>query len=114
MAISPFEAQGQLPKTRSNKEVYEAYDVLWNLVWYYRKVIMESHGKLHPVSLPGMRKVEQRFPEAAAHFLSSRVGPVAQIFREEGLSDFEWGMLQGQMSALSWALGAEWEESLDA
>src|SRR6266446_3063845 len=62
VAISPFEAQGQVPKTRSKKEVYEAYDVLWNLVWYYRKVIMESHGKLHPVSLPGMRKVEQRFP----------------------------------------------------
>lgn len=32
---------------------------------------------------------------------------------DEPLSDFEWGMLNGKLSALRWAQGAPWEVTLD-
>ena len=27
--------------------------------------------------------------------------------------DIDWGIVQGKLSALSWIMGSEWEESLD-
>jgi hypothetical protein len=47
-------------------------------------------------ALTAARRVEERWP--------GELGP---------WDDFEWGMLNGKMSALRWALGEDWESTLD-
>jgi hypothetical protein len=47
-------------------------------------------------ALAAARRVEERWP--------GDLGP---------WDDFEWGMLNGKMSALRWALGEDWESTLD-
>ncbi len=51
---------------------------------------------MHPLGELGRRRIQDTHP-------AGELGPY---------SDFEWGMLNGKLSALRWVLGEEWD-SLD-
>lgn len=103
---------------RRLSEILEAIDLLWDQVWYNRhwnsRVAIEE-GRIAVVEIapfpvadetkrPIRRDVWERALEAAKRVEEKRgpdnLGP---------WDDFEWGMINGKLSALRWVLGDEWD-----
>jgi hypothetical protein len=73
---------------RTGQEILAAEQRLFDLIWYQR-----SLHHMEPVGEPGRRRVESTYH-------TEDLGPYA---------DFEWGMLNGKLSALRWVLGEDWD-----
>jgi len=87
---------------RRTDEILNALDLLWHQVWYNRnKGRMYRIGTGEVTEKPeivkmgkeAMRRVEKKYGK-------KNFGP---------WTDFEWGMLNGKLSALRWVLGDEWD-----
>lgn len=77
---------------RTNQAISNAYNELWDKVWWVRH---HAHGGPE-VGRAAAREVELHYGLDGLE-----------------LTDFEWGLLSGRMSALAWMLGMNWDESLD-
>jgi len=73
---------------RSGREILAAEQRLFDLIWYQR-----SLNGMHPAGHAGRSRVE-------ATYSPEELGPH---------TDFEWGMLNGKLSALRWVLGEDWD-----
>lgn len=73
---------------RSGQEILAAEQRLFDIIWYQRSV-----SGMHPLGESGRRRLEATYP-------ADELGPS---------TDFEWGMLNGKLSALRWVLGHEWD-----
>lgn len=84
------------------EEILTAEKELFDRIWYHRTMHhifkLESNTeskeleRLMEIAGPPMARVEAKYGDT--------LGPY---------SDFEWGMLNGKMSALRWVLGSEWD-----
>jgi pyrimidine deaminase RibD-like protein len=93
---------------RNDQQILDAYNEFWDKVWWNRHMArmhrIES-GELDP---PEGRDAALRIGAEAAARIEERY-PIEEL----ELDDFDFGLLSGRMSALSWVLGSEWNESLD-
>jgi hypothetical protein len=87
---------------RDEAEILAALDELLDKVWYnrhlaFRERVEAGEEQVDPGvwagALRSARKVESHYPRG-------ELGP---------WDDFEWGMINGKLSALRWVLGDEWD-----
>jgi hypothetical protein len=89
---------------RSDKAILEAEGEFMDVIWYDRKLILQQNlkegaqtidPKIHKQMLGAMRTVERKYGK--------------KRLRNYYHNDFEWGLLNGKLSALRWVLGDEWD-----
>jgi hypothetical protein len=92
---------------RNDKIILEAYKDFWDVIWWMRNTTRAEQEQV-PSAIRSKRYKK---------FLQKHFPRVQRVKHKYGLNNlnkmFEWGMLSGRMSALSWVMGSEWEESLD-
>ena len=107
-----------IEETRRLTEILKAIDELTTKVWYTRHQVLRQsiqRGKTKiveketfPVKNHLRRPIQRDIWEGA-------LKAAAAVEKEYGLenlgpwTDFEWGMLNGKLSALRWTLGEEWD-----
>jgi hypothetical protein len=110
--------QSWTQETRGLAEILKAEDLLFNQVWYDRHSILRAgvqEGRIKVVDKEtyprraGARETVQRDVWEGAQKAARQV---EQKYGKKNLGpwdDFEWGMVNGKLSALRWVLGEEWD-----
>lgn len=107
---------------RDFTEISDALEILWRQVWYNRhknlawKIEHGKHKIVTPAEWEANRKKSGYHSKHTVDTVWAKALKAAQrTEREVGTenlgpwSDFEWGMVNGKLSALRWVLGDEWD-----
>jgi hypothetical protein len=107
-----------MQEARGLAEMLQAEDLLFNQVWYNRHWNMRSmidDGKIKVVDKEIFPRVTGSQETIQRNILKDAIRAARNVERRYGKKnlgpwdDFEWGMINGKLSALRWALGDEWD-----
>ncbi|HDR9163788.1 TPA: DUF4935 domain-containing protein [Burkholderia vietnamiensis] len=99
-------------------EILEAEHLLFRQVWYNRHRILRHRiesGEHHVVSEEGRNRNPYRLEQTIDAVWEGALAAAKRTEKEVGVEnlgpwdDFEWGMINGKLSALRWILGDEWD-----
>ncbi|HIF9171983.1 TPA: PIN domain-containing protein [Photobacterium damselae] len=102
-----------IEETRGLREILDVMDELVDKVWYNRHLIMMQ--KVESGKIEVIPTGTKRYGHAVihAHILDNAIRSAKKIeskYEDTGpWPDFEWGMINGKLSALRWVLGDEWD-----
>lgn len=78
---------------RKLKELQQAEEEFFDRVWYDRSQMMRSPEDIKNGAMKARVKVEEKYGK-------ENLGPYDK---------FEWGMINGKLSALRWMMGEDWD-----
>jgi len=90
------------PILRSDEEILKAEQELFDRVWYERKLVY-------------LQDIENGETPAPTEIMDGMRGSMAKIEEQYGRKNlgpydpFEWGMINGKLSALRWMFGDDWD-----
>ncbi|MBX4911678.1 MULTISPECIES: PIN domain-containing protein [Rhizobium] len=106
-----------LEEPRTLSELLEAENLLYRQVWYNR-----HHNLRHRISIGETKVVDEidlskrpaqsliaRDTWASALAAAKRTEDEVGVENLGPWDDFEWGMINGKLSAIRWVLGADWD-----
>ncbi|UTY57187.1 PIN domain-containing protein [Massilia sp. erpn] len=98
---------------RGLQEIMSALDELFDKVWYNRHMNLMYHienGDVEIVPAGTKRYGNEVVHEDVLVRAKSAAQKVREKYEDTGpWDDFEWGMLNGKLSALRWVLGDDWD-----
>lgn len=103
---------------RALHEILEAEDLLFHQVWYNRHWNMRyrvQHGLIKVVkkeTYPRPLGADETIQRDVLKMAIATARKVERRYGKKNLGpwdDFEWGMVNGKLSALRWVLGDEWD-----
>ena len=104
---------------RGLSDILEAQHVLARQVWYNRHLSLRfgvENGDIRIITVTEFAKLDGYHPEVVVDEIWQGALAAAKKTEEElGQSqlgpwdDFEWGMINGKLSALRWVLGDDWD-----
>jgi hypothetical protein len=110
--------QQWVEEPRRLTEIVDAIDELITKVWYNRHQVrrdMVESGKTKLVEKETFPIKDHRTRPIQRDIWQGALKAAAKVEKRFGLEnlgpwdDFEWGMLNGKLSALRWVLGDEWD-----
>jgi hypothetical protein len=105
--------QDVMDETRSLQEILSAMDELLDKIWYNRhcnRACKIERGDIEIIPDGENRYGNDVIHESIWEGALESAAKVAAKYEDVGpWDDFEWGMLNGKLSALRWVLGDEWD-----